>query len=106
MPAAAAARSFARTASQRIPVRFRRRLATTRQAPTSTTRTVNPNAGRKLAPPVASTRTSMPRIVGGGADEPAAPPENGGLASTSCSIATAIASVAMARLMPRTLVAG
>ena len=42
----------------------------------------------------------------GARDAPAAPPESDGLASTSCSMATAMARVATARLMPRTRVAG
>ena len=43
----------------------------------------------------------MPNSVGTGALLPAGPPENGTLASTNCSMATAMANVAMARLMPR-----
>ena len=47
-----------------------------------------------------------PEEVGPGGGAPAAPPENAGLARTSCSMATANASVVIARLMPRTRVAG
>ncbi len=106
MPAAAAARSLALTASHRSPVRLRRRLATIAPASTSTTSTVSPNAGRKLSAPFAEIPTSSPNRCGRGALRPPTPPDSAELPSTSCSMATAEAMVATARLIPRTLSAG
>ncbi len=106
MPVLDAARSLARTPSQRSPVAPRRRLATATAIATSTTRHTTPNAGRGKADPAAPMPRSSPNSRGRGTDVPARPPLNQLHLNTSSSTTVAAASVAMARLIPRTRTAG
>ena len=106
MPAAAAARSFDRTASIRCPSVERRRFATNSPSGTVSATTKNPNTGLGTLP--SSPRKgpdgprSSPHSLGSGTGELEVPPPQVELRKTNCSIITAAARVTTARLTPRT----
>src|SRR5689334_12457054 len=95
MPAAAAARSFERTASICRPSPLRRRLATKTPQPTTTARQTNPKSGLGILPSdheyVAPGPRSKPKMCGEGVGEPLTPPPQDELSKTKCSSATAAA---------------
>ena len=106
IPAAAAARSFERTASIRCPKLDRRTLATSRQSSTRHASVKKPKTG--LGSLSSSPRNDeskpklKPKTCGEGTGEAAEPPPQVELTKPNCSIATAAASVTTARLTPRT----
>ena len=110
IPAAAAARSFERTASIRGPRMLRRTAATNIPSSTITTSTISANAGVgvPLEPRnVAFGPTSIPNSFGSGTIVPLLPPApQVPLSKPNCSIATIPATVRIARLTPRTRKAG
>ena len=106
MPAAAAARSFERTASIRCPRLDRRTLATSsamRMTPAST-RKPKTGLGILSSRPrnVAFGERSIPPSFGCSTGDPAAWPPQRSFRNPNCSSATAAASVTTTRLTPRT----
>ena len=106
IPAAAAARSFERTASMRWPRSLRRRFATTMPRATAVMTQTKPKTGLggelALIGKLALVPRSIPKSRGDETGAPATPPPIVGFAKMNFSIATAPASVTIARLTPRT----
>ena len=104
MPAAAAARSFERTASNRRPVALTAMFPTTRAVASSTASTTNPNCHRATLRPL-RIETSRPKRIGfaiGLPDDEV----NAGLRNTNFSRATPPAKVTTASWAPRMRSAG
>ena len=106
IPAAAAARSFERTASIRWPRLERRVFATSRPSRIVAARTRKPNVGLGIlsstprnGPPG---ERSRPPIAGWATGDPWSPPPHLAFRKPNCSSATAAESVTIARLTPRT----
>ena len=104
MPAAAAERSFARTANMALPSALRRSNATASAAPISTTRTMRQNAGRGYSDPVPGPSAS-PNSFGSVTDLPAVPTRSVFLNHTAWTV-TASDSVTIANGKPRIRKAG
>ena len=105
IPAAAAARSFERTASIRCPNVERRRFATYRPSRTTQPTTKKPNTGLGTLSSIPRKGPYGPRSIpslGSGTGELDVPPPHVALRKTNCSIAYAAASVITARATPRT----
>src|SRR3954454_15996948 len=105
-PAAAAERSFERTASICWPSVLRRRLATSRHSSTTTMRKTNPRTGLGTLPsrprkPALEPR-STPASCGWLTGDPRLPAPHVELANPNCSMATTPANVTTAKLTPRT----